>query len=82
MKKEDLLLLLLALLLLMAMLFTLLSGQGRSRHGYNAGLSSPYSWPSLENGKTAQLPPPDPALHIVDLGIALPRQIGGHLGAA
>lgn len=82
MKKEDLLLLFLLILLLMAMLFTLLWGKGRSRHGYGAGIFSPCSWSSLENRKTAQLPTPYSSVHVVDLGIALTRQIGGDLGTA
>ncbi len=50
MKREDLLLLLFALALLAAMLLTIFSGGGRSRHGYGAGLG----WPGLGGGLFAE----------------------------
>lgn len=82
MKKENLLLRLLCILLLLAMLATIFLGGERSRHGYGAVIYLPNSRSALEDREPTHLPPPDPSLHIVDLGITLPGQIRRHLGAA
>jgi len=66
-------LLLLALLLLAGMLLTLLFGRG-SRHGYGA---LPSRQP-LEHRVATQLPAPDSAVEIVDLGITTLRQVTRH----
>ncbi len=49
MKKENLLLLLLALLLLVGMIYTLLAGGSRSRHGYGAQQPMPTSLTQAES---------------------------------
>jgi len=72
-------LLLPALLLLAGMLLTLLFGRG-SRHGYGVLPSEDgFSRRSLEHRVATQLPAPDPAVEIVDLGIAETGEIAGHL---
>ncbi|TYO98292.1 hypothetical protein EDC39_10787 [Geothermobacter ehrlichii] len=73
-------LLLLALLLLAGMLLTLIFGRG-SRHGYGAldNEGRQTSGQSLEHRVATQPPAPDPAVEIVDFGIAEPGQIARHL---
>ncbi len=82
MNREKIWLLLLAALLLAAMLFTVLRGGAKSRHGYG---DAPDPSPrrdlgfSLQYREPPQLPGPDAAEQIVDRLLAPRRQVVSHL---